>query len=85
MAGDDRTAQRRRFDNATLALPVFGAMLIVPPLIGVFNAPWRVFGLPVGGLYLLVVWTMLIGAAFWLARQPAARGRSGRGASERGG
>lgn len=59
---------RRKLENAAFVLPVFGAALIVPPLINVFNVPMMVGGVPVEVIYLFAVWTLMIGATAWLSR-----------------
>lgn len=71
---------RRRLENAALILPIFGAVLIVPPLIAVFNAPALVFGVPLAAVYLFAVWGLLIGLTAALGprlllqdREPQAR------------
>jgi hypothetical protein len=71
-------ARSRRLETAALLLPVFGALLFVPPLLGVFNIPVTIVGIPVVAIYLFSVWLGLIGATFVLSR------RLGRG-SDNGG
>lgn len=53
-------AGQRRLQTTALVLPVFGAILIVPPFLGVFNLPVTVFGMPIVAIYLFSVWTGLI-------------------------
>jgi len=43
-----------------IALFLFGALLFTPPLLGVFNTPARVIGIPTLYLYLFAAWTLLI-------------------------
>ena len=62
-------ASTRRLETAALVLPIFGAFLIVPPLIGVFNLPVSVFGIPLIAIYLFAVWIGLIGATVVLSRR----------------
>ena len=62
-------AGRRRLETTALFLPIFGAILIVPPFIGVFNLPLAIFGLPVVAIYLFTVWTGLIGITALLSRR----------------
>lgn len=59
---------RKRLETAALVLPVFGALLVVPPLLGVFNVPVTISGIPVVAIYLFSVWIALIGATFILSR-----------------
>lgn len=51
---------RRRLESAALILPLLGAAIIVPPIIGVFNAPRLVFGVPLVAVYLFAIWAALI-------------------------
>ena len=62
---------RRRLETAALFLPLFGALLIVPPLIGVFNLPFAILGMPIVAIYLFAVWIGLIGATALLSRHLA--------------
>ena len=61
-------ADRSRLETAALVLPIFGALLCVPPLLGVFNVPVTIFGIPVVAMYLFSVWVGLIVATFVLSR-----------------
>lgn len=60
---------RRRLDNAALILPLFGAVLIVPPVIGVFSQSVLVGGIPLAAVYLFAVWAALIGLTASLGRR----------------
>ncbi|MBU1175777.1 MAG: hypothetical protein KKH72_10290 [Alphaproteobacteria bacterium] len=60
---------RRRIETGALFLPIFGALLIVPPLVGVFNVPIAIFGLPVVAIYLFAVWLGLIVATAVMSRR----------------
>ncbi|HEY8594777.1 MAG TPA: hypothetical protein VIL84_06010 [Devosiaceae bacterium] len=60
--------EHRRIENAAFALPVFGAALIFPPIINVFNVEVRLFGVPLEVYYVFGVWMLLILAAFRLSR-----------------
>jgi hypothetical protein len=59
---------RRRLETAALVLPVFGALLVVPPLLGVFNVPVTIGGIPLVAIYLFSIWIGLIVATFVLSR-----------------
>ncbi|WP_218134882.1 hypothetical protein [Amycolatopsis xylanica] len=59
------------FNGRLILITVFGFVLLVPPLLSVFNTGAQVFGVPVIWAYLFVVWAVLIGLAAALA------GRSG--------
>jgi hypothetical protein len=61
-------AELRRLKSGMLLLTVFGALLILPPLVHVFNQPIFHFGIPQIVFYLFVVWLLLIGATALLAR-----------------
>lgn len=59
----------RRLENAALVLPIFGALMIVPPLLGVFNTPILVAGVPLVAIYLFSVWIALIAITAVLSRR----------------
>jgi hypothetical protein len=54
---DDRSA------DAIKALFLVGVVLLVPPLLLVFNRPVRVFGIPLLYLYIFAVWAGVIALA----------------------
>lgn len=60
-------ANQRRFATIALVLPIFGALMIVPPLVGVFNLKLTLGGIPIVAIYLFAVWLGLIGATFVLS------------------
>ncbi|MBI5442985.1 MAG: hypothetical protein HY900_17440 [Deltaproteobacteria bacterium] len=51
------------------ALVVLGLGAFFSPLLGIFNRPGRVLGLPLLPAYLFAVWTILVVAAWWLTRR----------------
>ena len=53
--------RRNRTKDQLVALFVLGALLLLPPLIVIFNQPLHFFGIPVLYLYLFLAWFMLIG------------------------
>lgn len=59
----------RKLQSAALFLTIFGAMLILPPLVLLFNARTRLFGLPSELIYLFAVWVGLCAATAWFARR----------------
>lgn len=59
---------RQKLENGALALSVFGAILIVPPILSVFNVPVRIYGAPLAIAYLFVVWIGLIMVTALLSR-----------------
>ena len=50
----------RKREHAAFVLPVFGALLLLPPLINLLGGPQRLFGVPVKIVYLFLVWILLI-------------------------
>lgn len=60
---------RRKLQSAALFLTIFGAMLITPPLVLLFNAETRVFGVPTEVIYLFAVWLTLILATRWFSQR----------------
>ncbi len=61
-------SNRRKIENGALALSIFGAILIVPPLLNVFNVEVLIFGAPLIIIYLFSLWILLIIATFFLSR-----------------
>ncbi|MCS6759382.1 MAG: hypothetical protein MO852_10655 [Candidatus Devosia euplotis] len=55
----DMTEQRKLIASM-FALTVFGALLLVPPLVYVFSQPISHFGVPQIVVYLFTVWFLLI-------------------------
>ncbi|ODT81055.1 MAG: hypothetical protein ABS76_13225 [Pelagibacterium sp. SCN 64-44] len=53
-------ADRHRLTGGMLLLTVLGALLMLPPLVYVFNQPQTIFGIPQIVFYLFVVWLLLI-------------------------
>lgn len=78
MIGRDRTPEQLS------ALFVFGALLLLPPLLIVFNQPARVLGVPVLFLYIFLAWVAVIGLTAAVARRIAGGGSSGSDASPAG-
>lgn len=60
---------RRKLENIALALPIFGAAIILPPIVRVFAPDARIFGSPIIVVYLFSAWMGLILATFWLSRK----------------
>ncbi len=60
-------ANRRKLENAALALSVFGVILMLPPLLSIFNIETRLFGAPIVVIYLFGIWLLLIVATFFLS------------------
>lgn len=53
-------AERRKLESSMLVLTISGALMLVPPLVYVFNQPISHFGVPQIVIYLFVVWLLLI-------------------------
>ncbi len=61
-------ADRRKLTGGMLLLTVLGGMLVLPPLVYVFNQPITHFGIPQIVFYLFAVWLLLIAGTALLAR-----------------
>ena len=67
-----------------LLLTIFGALLMLPPLVYVFNQPIAHFGIPQIVLYLFAVWLLLIvGTALLTHALPREGSDDGPGEGER--
>ena len=67
-----------------LLLTIFGALLMLPPLVYVFNQPIAHFGIPQIVLYLFAVWLLLIvGTALLTHALPRERSDDGPAEGER--
>lgn len=65
--------ERRKLESGVLVFVVFSALLIVPPLVYIFNHPILHFGLPQVVLYLFAVWlVMVVGTALLTRFLPTA-------------
>lgn len=62
------TAFQRLKDIAVIA-PIFGFLLLIPPVIGLFATEATVFGAPLVLVYLFVIWLGLIIVAAILSQQ----------------
>ena len=68
----DRTDQplhHRKIRDRALILPLVGLILLMPPVAGGFHLEIMIAGLPFTGVYLFVVWAMLIAGAAALSRR----------------
>ena len=63
---DPPLSDRKTRDRA-LILPMLGAVLLLPPVAGIFRLDAKIGGLPVGILYVFLVWALLIAGAALLA------------------
>lgn len=55
--------------GAALFFCVLGTLLLLPPLLLVFNIEQRLFGLPFELIYLFAVWLVLILGTRWFAHR----------------
>ena len=60
--------ERRKIESAALFITIFGAMLILPPLVTLFQDSQRLAGIPFEVIYLFVAWAALVLGAWWLGR-----------------
>jgi len=61
--------RKRKLREGALLLPLFGAFLLVSPLITVFTGVASVFGLPLIFVYIFGVWLGLVLIAHAMARR----------------
>lgn len=55
-------------EEVALLLPLFGTLLVTPPLINLFVRPVILFGIPLETLYLFVIWLLIVLASVALSR-----------------
>lgn len=70
---------RRKLEASVLVFTVFSTLLIVPPLVYIFNQPIMHAGLPQIVIYLFAVWLVMIAGTALLTRHlpRASDGESG--------
>ena len=56
-----------KLQSAALFFTIFAAMLLLPPLVLLFNYQARLFGLPAEMIYLFLIWMVMVGATAWFA------------------
>jgi Na+/melibiose symporter-like transporter len=61
--------ERRKLEGAALFFAIFAVMLILPPLVVLFQFEQRAFGVPVGIIYLFVSWAVMIAGTWALSRR----------------
>lgn len=74
----------RKKEEAVFIVPIFGALLLLPPLLNLFNTRTLLFGVPLEVLYLFLVWVLLIACAMIISAsmpRPMAKPQVGSGAS----
>lgn len=72
MSGQDLGAsvnRKRKLQDGALLLPIFGAFLLLSPIITIFVAPASIFGIPSVFLYIFGVWLGLVLVARAMARR----------------
>ena len=57
----------RKLQSAALFFTIFAAMLLLPPLVLLFNYKARLFGLPAEMIYLFLAWMGMVGGTAWFA------------------
>ena len=81
----DQPLRHRKARDRALILPLIGALLLTPPVAGIFQLDARIGGVPFLLVYLFAVWAALIAGAAVLSRRlreaDAAGEEEGRGAS----
>lgn len=65
----ERALRSGKARDAAAALPLFGLLLLMPPVISLLARPQYPFGVPLVVLYLFGVWICLIACTFLLARR----------------
>ena len=53
-------AARRKLESGVFVFAVFGALLIIPPLVYIFNHPILFLGIPQIVVYLFGVWALMV-------------------------
>jgi fatty acid desaturase len=61
--------RRDRSNERLVALFLLGALLLLPPLLLIFNRPERILGIPLLYLYIFAVWASLIVLAALIAHR----------------
>ncbi len=61
--------RKRKLRDAALLLPLFGAFLLISPLITIFTGATNIFGLPLVYVYIFGVWLGLVLVARAMARR----------------
>lgn len=72
-APQERHNRAESHDEVAVLLPFFGTLLLMPPILNLFTGGRTIGGIPLEGLYLLVVWIGVIVGAGILIWLPAFR------------
>ena len=65
----DQPLRHRKARDRALILPLVGLILLTPPIAGIFQLDAKIAGMPFTGVYLFLVWAILIAGAAMLSRQ----------------
>ena len=63
-----RTDRHRRWQDAAFAIPVFAALLLLPPFLNLFTIREVLFGIPLEVVYLFTIWAALVIGGALLSR-----------------
>jgi len=64
----------RKKEEAVFIVPILGALLLLPPLVNLFDIRTLLFGVPLAVLYMFLVWIVLIACAIIISvRMPRAK------------
>ncbi len=61
-------AERKRSEGFAFFLPVVGVLLILPPIVMLFDKGLNILGIPLIVAYLFATWLLLVFASFNLTR-----------------
>jgi len=67
MADEHVGAGSGRYAERTLVLTIATLVLLTPPILGIFDAPVLIFGIPLLHVYSFAVWLAAIFGGRWLA------------------
>lgn len=65
----DHSDDRAKRDGIAFLAPLFGLVLLMPPILNLFTVNRLLFGVPLEAIYLFVVWMSLILGAVILSRR----------------
>ena len=67
MAREPLVGRGGRLAERAAVLPVVAFLLLTPPILGLFNAPVLLFGIPLLHIYCFATWLAVIACGGWLA------------------
>lgn len=65
----DLALKARKIRDGAMIMPLFGLMVLTPPIANLFAVSGRLFGVPIIVTYIFAVWAVLILGAALLARR----------------